>query len=88
MDGQLERRSGALSSFIDTLVDKEKSIPLSIGLNIEHNQIRSMKGWNESIKRGKQLHTLQGEIDELFFFDSALTPQQITQLMEENKVSK
>lgn len=88
IDGKLESRGSLISRRVDTATssDPENNFPLVVGVKMETANARSLERLIDLSQAGKiKLSTLNGDIDELYVFNGVLTPQEILQLMEENK---
>jgi len=85
VDGRLESRRISMSRRVNTAADTSKHYPLLIGLALEVPAPKNLPAMISSRKKmGQQLSTFKGAIDELYVFDGALTPKEISQLMETN----
>ncbi|NWK56547.1 hypothetical protein HW115_13075 [Verrucomicrobiaceae bacterium N1E253] len=88
VDGKLETRGSIISRRVNTAVakDEHSNFPLSIGLSMDTGFSPS---YNKLIERHKKqqlnIETLNGDVDELYIFDAALTPSEILQLMQKNR---
>ncbi|MBK1854772.1 hypothetical protein JO972_07365 [Verrucomicrobiaceae bacterium 5K15] len=91
VDGRLETRGSITSRRVDTATttDPNTNFPLCIGLKMEESMANSLETLIQMRKEGKhRLPTLKGDIDELYVFDDALTPQEIINLMARNQPPK
>lgn len=70
VDGRLEATTAVLSKPVDTKVSDPKSLPLTIGRRLDVDDY---------------FRNLRGEMDEVYVFPSALTPEQIERLYRENQ---
>lgn len=70
VDGRLEATTAVLSKVVDTKVSDAKSLPLTIGRRLDVDDY---------------FRTFRGEMDEVYVFPSALTPEQIEHLYRDNK---
>lgn len=73
VDGQLERITGYKPQAIETITTNETSKTLSVGGRLEY-------------AAGQKFTGFKGRVDELYVFDGALTPSQISRLYRENAV--
>lgn len=69
VDGRLDPTTAVLSKTVDTRTSGDTSLPLTLGRRIEADGF---------------YRTFSGELDEVFLFPTALTPEQIEQLYREN----
>lgn len=91
VDGRLESRGSVISRRVNTAISdsKTKHIPLVVGLTIHDVRTNNFDQFLELCsERGVPFKSLHGDIDELYVFDVALTPQEILHLMETNEVPK
>ena len=70
VDGRLEATTAVLSRPVDTRVSGEKALPLTIGRRLDVDDY---------------FRTFRGEMDEVYVFPAALTPEQIERLYRENQ---
>lgn len=70
IDGRLDPTTAALPKPVDSRTSHGTSLPLTLGRRIESND---------------QFRTFSGELDEVFLFPAALTPEQIERLYRENR---
>ncbi len=71
VDGRLEATTAVRSRKVDTRTIGEKALPLTLGRLLEADNDRS--------------RTYGGELDEVYLFPCALTPEQIERLYRENR---
>lgn len=89
VDGKLEKRSLIMSRSVDTSTDSENHYPVCIGLGIEVPASKNIESLVSNSKlQEARLPTFKGQIDELFLFNAALTPDEIIRLMETNTPPK
>ncbi len=70
VDGRLEATTAVLSKAVDTRTTGEKALPLTIGRRLDVDDY---------------FRTFRGEMDEVYVFPTALTPEQIGKLYSENQ---
>ncbi|WP_035611979.1 LamG domain-containing protein [Haloferula sp. BvORR071] len=70
VDGRLEGTTAVLSRQVDTKTSGEKAVPLTIGRRLDTDDY---------------FRTFRGEMDEVYLFPSALTPEQIERLYRDNQ---
>lgn len=70
VDGRLEATTALKSHKVDTRTDGEKALPLSLGRRLEGDAY---------------FRTFSGELDEIYLFPTALTPEQVEHLCRDNE---
>jgi hypothetical protein len=70
IDGRLEATTAVKSHRVDTQVTGDKALPLSFGRRLDPDS---------------SFRTFRGEMDEIYLFPCALTPDQIERLFSENR---
>jgi len=88
VDGRLENRGSMISRRVDTATTNtpEKNFPLVIGHTIQEAGASSLEQFLTLCRNGRvRFNTLNADLDELYVFNVALTPEEILRLMEENK---
>lgn len=87
IDGKLETRSSVISRRVNTASsgDPDENFPLVIGITMQHPMASSLNHMLRLRRQGRsRLETFDGDIDELYVFNDALTPLEILALMKEN----
>ena len=70
VDGRLDPTTAVLPRKVDTRITGKNSLPFTLGRRLD---------------QGDHYRTFSGELDEVYLFPAALTPEQIEQLYRENK---
>lgn len=70
VDGRLDPTTAVLPRKVDTRISEKASVPFTLGRRLD---------------QGDFYRTFSGELDEVYLFPTALTPEQIEQLYRENR---